>query len=343
RGDRLGVAIRSICEQIREIGAPARILVCDNASTDSTPQVVADLRREFPGLISYHRHAFNYGGAVNFKTIFGLAEYEWLWLMGDDDFLAPGGLKTMLPLLQDAKEDFFHVAEVPRCSNTGIHRGTLFELCNDIGWLEMTGFMSSLVMRDTIAMQICALKNWAAYGRTSYLYGCALLEVAAHRRAALVDLPIVDLQDRVQTPETLKRWAATDHDQGYRRVCEALGLLRDAGAIPGRVNRVFFRYVTYHLWDRFISQHLSRFGRTGQAVEEIEWQRIGKMIELLEPEDAEPVRAAADLARSAMDGVDPEKDRDALVKRLNALIESHSQAVYPYTYLAKEAGELMAA
>ncbi|WP_455834750.1 glycosyltransferase [Pseudarthrobacter siccitolerans] len=77
--------------------APARILVVDNASSDHTPDVVAQATAA--GLpIQYERLDRNVGGAGGFSRGVELAlesGAEWLWLMDDDVEVLPGAVEAL--------------------------------------------------------------------------------------------------------------------------------------------------------------------------------------------------------------------------------------------------------
>ncbi|TQJ67090.1 GT2 family glycosyltransferase [Arthrobacter sp. SLBN-100] len=77
--------------------APTRILVLDNASSDHTPDVVAQATAA--GLpIQYERLDRNVGGAGGFSRGVELAlesGAEWLWLMDDDVEVLPGAVEAL--------------------------------------------------------------------------------------------------------------------------------------------------------------------------------------------------------------------------------------------------------
>jgi rhamnopyranosyl-N-acetylglucosaminyl-diphospho-decaprenol beta-1,3/1,4-galactofuranosyltransferase len=78
--------------------APARILVVDNASTDHTPDVVAQAIEAGGPSIQYERLDRNVGGAGGFSRGVELAlesGAEWLWLMDDDVEVLPGAVEAL--------------------------------------------------------------------------------------------------------------------------------------------------------------------------------------------------------------------------------------------------------
>jgi rhamnopyranosyl-N-acetylglucosaminyl-diphospho-decaprenol beta-1,3/1,4-galactofuranosyltransferase len=78
--------------------APARILVVDNASSDHTPDVVAQAIAAGGPPIQYERLDLNVGGAGGFSRGVELAlesGAEWLWLMDDDVEVLPGAVEAL--------------------------------------------------------------------------------------------------------------------------------------------------------------------------------------------------------------------------------------------------------
>ena len=91
-------------EQLTEINADdIELYVSDNASTDSTPNVVRRFIEQ--GLpITYNRNSENVGAARNFIRCIQWSKGKYIWLLGDDDFLQPGALKLIVDTLK--KSDF---------------------------------------------------------------------------------------------------------------------------------------------------------------------------------------------------------------------------------------------
>jgi len=69
-------------------------LVCDNASTDHTAEVVKPFlaRPDF----SYHRNAHNVGMLGNLRETTLVSRGKYVWILGDDDLLLPGAVEKVL-------------------------------------------------------------------------------------------------------------------------------------------------------------------------------------------------------------------------------------------------------
>lgn len=81
------------------------IVVADNASTDDTPGIV----RQCPLPVVYGRQEKTVGLARNmlFATTV-LASGEFVWLLGDDDLVLPGGVARVLRSIEDAPDVDYH-------------------------------------------------------------------------------------------------------------------------------------------------------------------------------------------------------------------------------------------
>lgn len=76
------------------------ILVSDNASTDSTHDVVAAARDT---RIRYHRVSEGISMTHNWEQALGLVDDGWVMILGDDDGLLPGSLKRLASIITDTK------------------------------------------------------------------------------------------------------------------------------------------------------------------------------------------------------------------------------------------------
>ena len=70
------------------------VIVCDNASTDETPDVVASFKNE-PGF-RYFRNPKNVGMLGNLKVTAQHARGQYVWILGDDDLLRHGTVERVM-------------------------------------------------------------------------------------------------------------------------------------------------------------------------------------------------------------------------------------------------------
>jgi FkbM family methyltransferase len=94
RAEWLAVGLKNWSRQYPEPLPGVEFLVCDNTSTDHTPDVVKPYlnRPDF----AYHRNDRNVGMLGNLRETARYARGEYVWIMGDDDLLLPGSIERIL-------------------------------------------------------------------------------------------------------------------------------------------------------------------------------------------------------------------------------------------------------
>ncbi len=75
------------------------VIVSENAGSDGTWAYLQELTLSHPDL-RIHRNADNIGAESNFYQLPGMSRGRYLWLLGDDDFLADGALAHVLAGLE---------------------------------------------------------------------------------------------------------------------------------------------------------------------------------------------------------------------------------------------------
>lgn len=344
RHQHLDVCVRSIADQIPP-GSPIRILIQDDASTDATPETISKLMVDYPTLITTTRRPTRTDYADAFQQLFthpAVPESEWVWTFGDDDKLAPGALAFMLEEL--AKADhvcMYHVAEATRASGTSAaHAGTLFDLCCQFGWVEMTGFITANIVRGPLLFNAGSSTFWPHYARTAFAQSCALLEVLHDEDAVFLDVPLIRSQDNSQSPETIKRWGDDQIAVRYTYLGEALEVLYRGGVLKTKVPKKFFRYLVYHLWDRFLTFMVSDYVERRQMWPVESWARVKKFGEFLADEaDRDAMWRDVDIcqgliAAHAFMG----QAADGMLAQALGVAQARNVEIYPYGYAAAGTG-----
>lgn len=98
RAEWLSASLRNWARLHPEPLQGVELLVCDNTSTDHTPQVVQQYR-DRPDF-SYHRNPKNVGMLGNLRETAHHARGEYVWIVGDDDLLLPGSIERVMQALQ---------------------------------------------------------------------------------------------------------------------------------------------------------------------------------------------------------------------------------------------------
>lgn len=157
--------LRSACSQSLQ-NPGTSVLVIDNASTDSTPEILDGLKNQ--GLeFSTVRNDYNLNADRNFEKAVFLATGQYVWLLADDDVLVPGAVSRMMSILTNERphvvvvnfkyvdEGLTPIADHPhslrelRGKSRTIHGATVFsgeEAFSEIGF-EHIGLLSANCFR----------------------------------------------------------------------------------------------------------------------------------------------------------------------------------------------------
>jgi len=227
-------------------------------------------------------------------------EIDWVWFHGDDDFLTHSqvikGLVDVLEKEGDEKLSLIHVCQARRSQKTGkTIRGNLFEMCNQMGYHEILGWMSSIVIRNekfVPAIMQCSKKaadglspeEFLTHKVSAFGHSASFLEACINDEAVFIDMPWVDPQDIEQTPESIARWEEINTAELYFFVVDDIINLYEKGLIKQKLSPVFFRYLSYSFWDRYASFLISSTIQAGKISERNKehWLRLRKMAELFE-------------------------------------------------------------
>lgn len=109
RADFLRVMLETLVPQVGRLEGQVELWVSDNASTDTTRQVVENAARLGP--IKYSRNDSDIGAIANVvKAASQLATGEFVWLLGDHNLLSAGGLERAVGMLRQHPElDLFYL------------------------------------------------------------------------------------------------------------------------------------------------------------------------------------------------------------------------------------------
>lgn len=287
--------------------------------------------------LTEHQHS-DYAAA--FRAMFRAEpEVEWVWTFGDDDVLRPQALAFMLGQLEGQQADFLHVCELKRASGVNkIHvADTLLSLCVAFGWIEMTGFITGNITRGALLAKAADTVLWPSYAKTAFVQSCALLEALRDRPATFFDVPLIDSQEPEQTTATAETWRDQNIPGRYLFVSDAIELMMDQGMLPPKLPAKFFRYLSYHLWDRFVVSFTNDYLNHGMLWGEDAWARVAKFAALVEePEQAEQLTRDINAARGlSMLGQYMLTNVEGLKVELAAINQRRGTAVYPYSFVER--------
>ena len=323
--------IRSIAAQIK--GDEAEILVSDHGSTDGTWDKLVDLQMEIPFLRKVHLDRPK--GADfqhNFRHVFSQSVTPWTWMFGDDDILLPGSLDTILGLLKTFDGEFIRVAERVRASeNPSYKQGTLLDLCSTFGWLDMTGFITGNIVRTYRLTRAVNRPSWDTYSKNAFPQSCALLEELHDSKSMFIDLPMIDSQEK--PADDYKRWEQNNTATRYFYVDEALRDMVTREILPKSLDNVFFRYHSYFLWDRLISNMISDYSNFPDRPQNHLWKHIEGLANLLVDDQCiflkNRIQEVKDVIQNNQQAMDDLGKWSSVLALLN---EQHNQERFGFTY-----------
>jgi len=101
RAETLRRQLGPLLGQIVGCQADVEVVVSDNASSDGTASVVAEMREHFPG-IRYVRNEANLGAIRNMDVAVRACQADYVWIVADDDVLMPFAVETVVSAVQSA-------------------------------------------------------------------------------------------------------------------------------------------------------------------------------------------------------------------------------------------------
>ena len=284
RCEKLKRSIESIDKQIIPNGVELSLAISNSASTDDTESYLQKLSKTCPNISMFNKLTDWVGGNYGYLADTIPQDADWVWYMGDDDYLCDNqAIEKVCRKLSECGGDrdfsFLHVCQGGRSTNSGtLLFDNVFNLCNDLGYLEMFGWISSLVVRreEFVSIlrkidkkvQICRNEDALSLSVSAFVHSAYFLSELAEKNGAFYDMGLVKPQDDEMTHETRARWAAENMGERYLYVVNDLDWLTKKGLPIKDLKPSFFRYHKYHLWDRFLTFQLTslmEFAENGQT------------------------------------------------------------------------------
>lgn len=192
RAGYLEIALSRLISQAQKHEIP--IYVSDNASTDTTPQVIKKYQAQYP-LLFYSRNERNVGPDHNFAIVLKMSPTRYAWLVSDDDHLADQALDQVLAVVAAGDYDLVVVNGGKKLRQSGQLVGRVSDrpvpevyhdrnkLLSDLGW-HMTWMSCLIFSRRAIAQA-----RFEKFYQTSFLQFLAVYDYLADRPLAVYWLP----------------------------------------------------------------------------------------------------------------------------------------------------------
>jgi glycosyltransferase involved in cell wall biosynthesis len=181
------------------------VIVSDNASTDSTSEIIEAYAKNFSCLI-YVRQPMNLGHDLNHKEIIKLAPSNFAWLLGDDDVVADGAIEILLGFLNSRNSCELILLNAWLTDNElrpgqlqfGISSNIFIDNCNDL--------LRSYSDKLTFGMMVVAVEkfnyvNGDRFLGTAHFYGGVVYDYLAlsykrcgRNEIAIISTPLVRLR-----------------------------------------------------------------------------------------------------------------------------------------------------
>jgi hypothetical protein len=292
RLEKLRVALSHIERQVVDDRFSVNVVISNSASTDGTYEFIDRLAKS-SGNVFVSNLTDGADIIHNFRRAVDAIpnHIDWVWFHGDDDHViyerACQEIVELLVREENSGVEFIHVAQARRSSSVSTPlSGTLFELCNQVGFHEILGWMSSLfVRRDKFvnAMSSAFVPGTDLSKLSAYKHSTAIFEQCGSAPAILIDQPWVEPQDLNQSAESIERWSKENVGERYFYLLDDWRILADKGMLAGGVSTVFFRYLNYSLLDR-LSVQVAGAVLSGAPVDDrlvAHWNRLERVADLL--------------------------------------------------------------
>lgn len=332
RVDKLKVCLESMIQQINEIEETVRICVYNNASDDGTNELLEEFKDKYPDVIEYQNGKEHVRGQESFKRAFLMPKTEWMWMFGDDDLLAENGLKNILDILKRKDVDFIHAAEFTRVSGEPkTYYATTMELCCGFGFVEMTGFISGNICRTKKLQGVLNGDDCKMYQECSYFQSLVILDAFSDSKAAFINAPVVDLQERVQAIATCERWDKEEVPIHYADLGDGLTRLKEKGIIQGLLPDDFFRYLSVNLFTKILYTFYGMSSTKKELVDDKYWDMVLKLAGLAS--DTAMAGKIVKFRESLQVYVDHIKLTDPLLLKVQEMHDLCTNTLYPDTYI----------
>lgn len=301
RVEKLKRCIESILSQSHDDDIQLSIAISNTASSDDTYSYLSSLDE-----LGDRFFITNEIGADTQRNLGSLAKTipshsDWVWLMGDDDYLfSPHAISMVHEIIRSARDTelaFVHACQARRSAGSEkMFESNVLSLCEEFGYHEMLGWFSSIIVRKEL--MVSALQNTQERFRlggdetSAFTHSAEFLKLLCDNTGIFVDCPLVEPQDDDMTAETVQRWLNENIGERYFYVVNDIIRMREEGVFKGRLSSTFFRYHTYGLWDRLITHQLKSLaafkGISGETKIHAflqsfgaNWDRVGQLCELV--------------------------------------------------------------
>ena len=259
--------VDSILSQQHPTEIKLSLVISNNGSEDGTTDYLDALAKTDPRVVIFNEKLEDpYQNFICLANIMP-QDVDWVWLMGDDDMLdSKYSISIVCDTIKQHRSPnlhFVHACQSRRVqTSTEQVSGTVRELCETFGLLDMLGWFSSVIVTRQEMVE-CFLEigtrpfkpdNTSCFSHAfvffSKLHAC---------EGIFLDVPLVEPQDEEMTPETVRRWQDENVPAKMFGTIEELKMLKEKRLIDQTTPYQFFRYHQGFLWEKLIGDLIGQF------------------------------------------------------------------------------------
>ena len=271
--EKLKIAINSVLRQSTPSHIKVMIAISNIASGDGTYEYLETLKDKKNFFIHNGPFENTDSQSMNFYCLGEVIPKtaDWVWLLGDDDKLENNSILEVCRVLEKNNEselELLVACSSKRTTNSKkIVKKEIFGLCDEFGYHEMLGWISSLILRPESMIKILqdtylyrgiftiddpSIRLNTKYPYSAFPHSFSILRYLANKKGIFIDMPLVDTQDNHQCQITLNQWSEDNVMTRYMLVIDDLEKLLNCGVIKNKsCSKNFFRYQIYYFWDHW--------------------------------------------------------------------------------------------
>lgn len=176
------------------------IIVSDNCSEDATPSVVQKYLGDH-ACLKYFRNEKNVGYDRNVDLAMRRAKGAFVWLLGDDDIIMPGGLREILNVISASPESGVIFANCPHPLKVRKGDGGVCRTGDE--FFERTRFKSGFVSTNIFSRRLWSEIDVSKYFGTGWIHMGFLMEALPRGSSYVTEYFCVDY---IRPAPALMRW-----------------------------------------------------------------------------------------------------------------------------------------
>jgi hypothetical protein len=211
----------------------------------------------------------------------------------------------------------------------------MIDIAQNFGLIEMTGFITGNICMRRRLMFAAETPRWNEYAKSAFVQSFALFEELQHDQMVFLDIPLIATQYTDQNEETQKRWSRDNISYRYLFTVTAIQRMYDDGILITKLNPKFFRYLSYHLWDRFLHYFTGDYMLYERRWPTESWGLISHFADFINDDEmATKIRADVELVSSMISAhMFMKNSITELSDAIKDVQDRHGTACYPWHFV----------